>query len=194
MLEGMAERPEIDPRYDPAFQRGFDASRTGAPDAAVAAAPRVTSALQRPVAAAAAPAQVTSAERAERAERHASADAGATLATGAGDAAPHPGSATAASGAHAPQPALRPPWTNPFAIVVAIVGIAVLATGVWMLQETHRLVESGEAFQTQVDFWFQQWAMVAGPVFTGLGVAILVAVLMLCAVYWGRRPAHGDEG
>jgi hypothetical protein len=49
----MAEQPEIDPRYDPAFQRGYDgAVATGSrADAATRrAAPHVTSALQRTVA------------------------------------------------------------------------------------------------------------------------------------------------
>jgi hypothetical protein len=33
--------------------------------------------------------------------------------------------------------------------------------------------------------------MIAAPIFVGLGVAILVAVLIMCAVYWGRRPEPG---
>jgi hypothetical protein len=180
----MAEQPEIDPRYDPAFQRGYDgAVATGSrADAATRrAAPHVTSALQRTVVqpAAARPAVEPLAQ-----------------VIGAPPVATEPDAAPAASVPAVVQvaaPALRPPWTNPFAIAVAIVGIAVLGAGVWLLQETYQLTQSESGFQSQTDYWFLQWGMIGGPIFTGLGIAILVAVLVLCAAYWSRRPEPPAE-
>src|SRR5690606_24487641 len=104
------------------------------------------------------------------------------------DAAP---TASAPSVVHVAAPAVRAPWTNPFAIIVTIVGIGVLGVGVWLLQETYQMTQSETGFQTQTDYWFLQWGMIAAPIFVSLGVAILVAVLVLCAVYWGRRPEPG---
>jgi hypothetical protein len=180
----MAEQPEIDPRYDPAFQRGYDGavatgSRTDA--AARRTAPHVTTALQRPVAQAAAPRPA-----ADAFEQVVSSPPVATEP----DAAP---AVSAPAVAQVVAPALRPPWTNPFAIAVAIIGIAVLGAGVWLLQETYQLTQSENGFQTQTDYWFLQWGMIGGPIFTGLGIAILVAVLVLCAAYWSRRPEAPAE-
>ena len=175
----MAE--QIDPRYDPAFQRGYDGPVATGSRAAAAArrtAPHVTSALQRSVA--------------EPAEPRVAA---------AGPIQPQPVVATpetetdAASApvVHVAAPALRAPWTNPFAILVTLVGVVVLAIGVWLLQEAYQLTQSPDGLSNQADYWFMQAGMVAGPIFAGLGVAVLVAVLMFCAVYWARRPGLDEH-
>jgi|GEM_PF-1050730 len=191
----MAEQPEIDPRYDPAFQRGYDGTvATGSRSEAATrrTTPHVTSALQRsasahsapPAGVQSAPGQSGSAERSAR-------DAG-----GAAPAHADPDAAAAASAptvVHVAAPTLRAPWTNPFAIIVTLVGIGVLGTGVWLLQETFQLTQSEDGFQTQTDYWFLQWGMIAAPIFVSLGIAILVAVLVMCAVYWGRRPDPQPE-
>ncbi len=181
----MAEQPEIDPRYDPAFQRGYDGTlATGSrSEAAVRrTTPHVTSALQRPPAP-------------PRAERPAEGSFDQVVGPPPGaSATPETDAASAASAPPVVQvagPALRAPWTNPFAIIVTIVGIGVLGVGVWLLQETFQMTQSETGFQTQADYWFMQWGMIAAPIFVGLGVAILVAVLIMCAVYWGRRPEPG---
>jgi hypothetical protein len=184
----MAEQPEIDPRYDPAFQRGYDGTATAGSrsDATTRhAGPRVTSALQRPL------------PLASAAGRGASAPAqtvglppGAPAAPAA-PGAPEADAAPAASAAPVVQvaaPALRPPWTNPFAILVTIIGIGVLGVGIWLLQETFQMTESEAGFQSQTDYWFLQWGMTASPILVSLGIAILVTVLVMCAAYWGRRP------
>lgn len=182
----MAEQPEIDPRYDPAFQRGYDGRvATGSRSEAAArrTTPHVTSALQRNIPASAAsprPADpsfdmVVSAPPATRVESDADAAA----------------AASAAPAVQLVAPTLRPPWTNPFAIVVTILGIGVLGVGVWLLQETYQMTQSETGFQTQTDYWVMQWGMTAAPIFVSLGIAILAAVLVMCAVYWGRRPEPG---
>ncbi|MGN6273092.1 MAG: hypothetical protein ACTHMQ_08370 [Protaetiibacter sp.] len=183
----MAEQPEIDPRYDPAFQRGYDgAVATGSRSEAASrrTAPHVTSALQRATVPSAAP---------RTSETGAGFDG---IVTGSGAApAQAPADATAVASAspvvQVAAPALRAPWTNPFAIAVTIVGIGVLGVGVWLLQETFQMTQSETGFQTQTDYWFMQWGMIAAPIFVALGIAILVSVLVMCAVYWGRRPDAG---
>jgi hypothetical protein len=180
----MAEQPDIDPRYDPAFQRGYDgAVATGSrTDAATRrTAPHVTSALQRPV-----PPPAVSRPADGPFEQIIGPPPGAPAA----DAAP---AASASAIVQVAAPAMRPPWTNPFAILVALVGIVALGVGVWLLQETYQLTQSEDGFQDQTDYWFLQWGMIGGPVFAALGVAILVAVLVLCAVYWSRRPEPPTE-
>lgn len=181
----MAEQPAIDPRYDPAFQRGYDGTvATGSrSEAAVRrTTPHVTSALQRP---AAAPRTEQAAERPVDQANGRPPGAPATPETDAAPAASEPPVVQVAA------PALRPPWTNPFAIVVTVIGIGVLGVGVWLLQETFQMTQSETGFQTQADYWFMQWGMIGAPIFVGLGIAILVAVLIMCAVYWGRRPEPG---
>ncbi len=174
----MAEQPVIDPRYDPAFQRGF----TGA----VASGGRAD-AVRRPAGALHRPAVASDPVPAREPERAAERREAPAVAEGVADRAEAAPAALVVAA-----PALRAPWTNPFAVAVAVLGVAVLATGIWLLQETYRMMQSEQGFQTQVDYWFLQSGMIAGPVFAGLGLAILVAVLMLCAVYWARRPQHED--
>lgn len=182
----MAEQPTIDPRYDPAFQRGFEGQVATGSRAEVAArrsAPYVTSALQRPVA-----------------------DRAPAPAAAPGEGAAHVGLPPTATPASADetegrpevvvvqttdQPQ-RPPWTNPFAIAAFALGVISLGMGAWVLQETSRMAQSTEGFQTQADYWFMQAGMIGGPIALGLGVAIIAGALFLCAGYWARRPVPVD--
>ncbi|MBN9140653.1 MAG: hypothetical protein J0H23_07490 [Micrococcales bacterium] len=188
----MPEQPSIDPRYDPAFQRGYDGAVVagGRTDAAgrtasahAGAAPHVTSALSRPLAGAR-PATA----RAEVPER-----------IGLPPEVEVPASVVpaAASADHAvvrvEAPAMRPPWTNPFAIAVVLVGVGALAFGVWLTQEVFRLAGEEQGFTSQGDYVFLQWSMWGGPIFIGIGVLTLTAVLLFCGVYWSRRPAPDDH-
>jgi hypothetical protein len=170
----MAEQPSIDPRYDPAFQRGFDGQVATGSRAQVAArrsTPYVASALQRaPQDRAATPAAAQQ----------------IGLPPEAPDAADDRPSEVVV--VRAAESAVRPPWTNPFAIAAFVLGVASLAFGVWVMQETVRMMESPESFSTQADYWFMQVSTFGGPIALALGVAILVGVLFLCANYWSRRP------
>jgi len=178
----MAEQPTIDPRYDPAFQRGFEgqvATGSRADVAARRSAPYVGSALQRP---------------SERQQAASTPEPAATI--GLPPAQPDASDAEPAARvtvvAAADQPA-RPPWTNPFAIAVFVLGLVVLFTGAWILQETSRMAQSTEGFQTQADYWYMQIGMIGAPIALGLGIAILAGVLFLCAAYWSRRPSSVDS-
>ncbi|AYF97606.1 hypothetical protein [Protaetiibacter intestinalis] len=170
----MAEQPAIDPRYDPAFQRGFDgavATGSRAQAAARRSAPYVASALQRPV------------------EHQPAAPAEPPVAIGLPPAAPaeEPQAAPAASVTVQPAP-LRPPWTNPFVIVLTVLGALIVAGGVWLLQENYAMMQNLESFQTQADYWVMQVGMTAGPLAIAVGVLVLAGVLFLAASYWARRP------
>jgi hypothetical protein len=181
----MAEQPTIDPRYDPAFQRGYAA---GASDADTRrAVPHVTSALQRPATSPAAPARAAEpAHPVSPASAAPAADAAPEFAANAANAV--------ASVVHVPAPAPRPPWTNPFVALITVIGVAALGTGVWLLQTALVLTEEENGFNSQRDYWLLQWGMIASPVILSLGVCILVTVLVMCAVHWSRRPetASGD--
>ncbi len=179
----MAEQPSIDPRYDPAFQRGYDGpvstgSRTDAGARAVGA-PRVTSALRR----------------ADPESRRAASDDPVERTSLPAEPDPQPHAAASAEPAivHVAAPVMRPPWTNPFAIVVAVLSIATLGVGLLLLQESLRLVTSNDGFETQLDYWTLQWGLWGGSILTGVGLAMVAAVLLFCAVYWSRRPQPQEE-
>jgi len=181
----MAEQPAIDPRYDPAFQRGFEGQVATGSRAEVAArrsAPYVASALQRP-------GQDRAQDRATapvKADPQAQIGLPPTVAAASDPESGHEPEVVVVQAAEQP---VRPPWTNPFAVAVFALGVIVLGVGVWILQENSRMAQSSEGFQTQADYWFMQVGMIGGPIAIGLGVAILSGVLFLCAAYWSRRPA-----
>jgi len=183
----MAEQPVIDPRYDPAFQRGFEGQVATGSRAEVAArrsAPYVASALQRPPQ-----------DRDDRPPAPAKADPLAQIglppATTTASDAEATGQTEVVVVQAAEQPT-RPPWTNPFAIAAFALGVIVLGVGAWILQENSRMAQSTDGFNSQADYWFMQVGMIGGPIALGLGVAILAGVLFLCAAYWSRRPAPSE--
>lgn len=184
----MAEQPAIDPRYDPAFQRGYNgphAARSGT----ARSAPQVTSALQRsapapatpPADASAASLTADTSDRADGTARPAEQDG------------PPSRDVKPSMVVQAVAPAERPPWTNPFTALIAVIGVGVLGFGTWLLQSAIALTENPTAPTTQGEWWLLQWSLTASPVLLALGVGILVTVLVLCAVYWGRRPGPGSS-
>ncbi|WP_166868661.1 hypothetical protein [Salinibacterium sp. ZJ70] len=170
----MAEKPGLDPRYDPAFQRGFDPG-------AGADAQRPTVAFGPPLVP-----RVSSS------------------ASGRGPSAPAPAApsqATAASGAPAASEAVaataviavgRAPWRNPFIVALAVIGVASIALGVFVLQYAMREGEGGQLLFTQGGYVLMQSLVFAAPLAICTGVLILSAVLVMFAVHWGRLP-HRDE-
>src|SRR5690606_29503559 len=120
----MAEKPGLDPRYNPAFQRGFEASaaadRSGtSPSAGVAQPPpRVASALQAPIGL---PPDASTPSPRATATPPVAASASPTA-----DGAP-------AATVVVTSPQLRAPWANPFVVSLALVGFGAIALGVWLL-------------------------------------------------------------
>lgn len=170
----MAEKPGLDPRYDPAFQRGFD--------------PGAGAEAQRPAVAFAPP----------LVPRASSSAAG----RGAPSPAPAaPGQATAASGAPAAPESVavptvvtlgRAPWRNPFVVALAVIGVASIALGLFVVQYAMREGEGGQLLFTQGGYVLMQSLVLAAPLAFFTGVLILSAVLVMFAVHWGRLP-HRDE-
>lgn len=173
----MAEKPGLDPRYDPAFQRGFD--------------PGAGADAQRP-AVAFAPTPIT---------RVSPPPAGRGPSSSAPAEPGGPGQNTAASGAPAASEAAdapaviavgRAPWRNPFVVALAVIGVVSIALGVFVVQYAMRESEGGQLLFTQGGYVLMQSLVLAAPLAICTGVLILSAVLVMFAVHWGRLP-HRDE-
>jgi hypothetical protein len=177
----------IDPRFDPAFQRGFDQAipieesvpapaprkLSAPPSTPKVAAPPVASAFAPP----AAPADVPAPKRAPAVVP------AAALPVAIEDLDP----------AAADEPQLEsmtdvPPSRNPFLLFLGIIAIALIATGIWLF------VRSGDAFNSTVvrsqgDYMSLYSTINMAPFIALLGAATAIAVLFVFAVkYRGRRP------
>jgi hypothetical protein len=166
---------EIDPRFDPAFQRGFDPSipieeyvpaplprraliRPPMPDPTPAAAPVPS---DRP-----APPPVTTAAEVEPPTSAALPDAEPEAAS---------------------DPALESsPSRNPFLLFLGIIAIALVAAGIWLF------VRSGDAFnskevRSQGDYMSLTATIEMAPFIALLGGATAIGVLFVFAAKWRRR-------
>jgi hypothetical protein len=163
---------EVDPRFDPAFQRGFDPAipveeylpeplprRIAAP--AIAPAPLVAApapAAARPEAAVAPVAAVVAAD-----------------ADGESDDEPVVAVDTDAS-----------PSRNPFLLFLGIIAIALVVAGVWLF------IRSGDAFnskevRSQGDYMSLDATIHSAPFIALLGAATAIGVLFFFASKWRRR-------
>lgn len=166
---------EIDPRFDPAFQRGFDQS---IPIEEYVPAPLPRRPATAPPAAEpiVAPAPVAPAKPVP------------TLATAAPDA-------EAAAPAELPDAGLEPgadptldssPSRNPFLLFLGIISIALVAAGIWLF------VRSGDAFnskevRSQGDYMSLTATIDMAPFIALLGGATAIGVLFVFAARWRRR-------
>jgi hypothetical protein len=183
-------KSDIDPRFDPAFQRGFDPSipiessvpprqpRRAAPapvELATAPAPTAPAAVPPAPAPAAtpvastAPAEPKAAKPAEVvAAEPDDAENGAIVETPAEDA---------------PElSAVR----NPFLLFLGIIAVALIAVGVWLF------VRTGDAFNTsqvrsQGDYMTLTSTIYMAPFIALLGAATAIGVLFVFAARWRRR-------
>lgn len=171
----MAEQPAVDPRYNPAFQRGYDTVPTGEQ-------PRTASALVPP------PPRVTSALQSRVGVEHM--QAAPVRQSLADTAAPHTAAAVLAEAPTVQE--LRPPWTNPFVAVLAVIGVLLIAFGVWLMQFATREADGGELLMSQSGYVLLQMTVTAAPLFGSVGVLILSGVLVLFALHWARLPRHRD--
>jgi hypothetical protein len=174
-------RSEIDPRFDAAFQRGFDPSipideyvpprqprRAAAPAASpVAVAPVAVTAPAVPVAPEAPRAEspVTSVTRTDQ------------TATETESVASEPITS---------DPAESNSVRNPFLLFLGIIAVALIATGVWLF------VRSGEAFnskqvRSQGDYMSLTATIDTAPFIALLGAATAIGVLFVFAARWKRR-------
>jgi hypothetical protein len=172
-------KSDIDPRFDPAFQRGFDPSipieesvpprlprRTAAP------APSPVVAATPPAAAPPVPAPAPKEEIAAS-KPDSERDSEPTTDVGEAEAPPAAG---------AESNSVR----NPFLLFLGIIAVALIAAGVWLF------VRSGEAFnssevRSQGDFMSLTSTIDMAPFISLLGGATAIGVLFVFAARWKRR-------
>jgi hypothetical protein len=174
----MNDRPTIDPRYDPAFQRGFTGEvETGQhPHGAVRAThPPTTN-----------PQAQTSVN-----------DGPARRAEPLADAAVPPAYAVAPTEDDSDDPAVvdelaveeapaRPLTRNPFILVLTLLGAALVVAGVsWAISGRSTMTDSG-SLASERDYWFVQAALLGAPVTIAAGVLIIAGVLFMFAHAWNR--------
>jgi hypothetical protein len=173
----------IDPRYNPAFQRGYDRSRHGTEPHLRAADPveRIPRDITRgvpgptvvPPPVPAPPQAVTQPQAA----------ASAPTAPGESGIVPNDGTDIDGASTAAPQRTggmeLR---GNPFVIVLLGIGAALTVFGIWAQFQIAELYSGGP--QSAEDFIRQQFFVTVGPWCMTLGIATLVTVLVMYALHW----------
>lgn len=180
----MADEKRVDPRYDPAFQRGFEGA--------------VTSGLRRH------PAQAPDAAIVTPAPYRTAPDRTAPDRTAPGREAPLPSAAAAsADEAHDPRrpvsesadaaepdtdavsPARRLS-RNPFLVALVVLGLALTIGGLIWANQARLLVSGRGAAATDLDYWFLQATVTGAPLTIVAGVSILAGVLFVAATAWNR--------
>ena len=164
----------IDPRYDPAFQRGFDGE--------VATGPRGQSTLRRTAAVNPAPAR-PAAQRVEefapsRAEQQAP-----PLAL-----APQPDAAVESHAEPAPVTLTTPRELvrNPFVIALAALGaVLIIAGAVWAYEGFATIVKNGGT-RNEVEFWAAQTMSFGAPLAIVVGLGVAAVLLVLFGRSWQR--------
>jgi hypothetical protein len=158
----------IDPRFDPAFQRGFDGSVTVTRRRAAPGTPSVTPAQDR-----ATPTPVQARPAAVIRPPESPLDSPVVART---EAEPEVEEEVASRGA------------NPFIIGLWVIAAVLVAGGVWGVQWA-RAAYLTESLTTNVDFVLVETMRVAAPFAIGLGLATVIGMLFLSATRWQRRRA-----
>jgi hypothetical protein len=189
-------KSDIDPRFDPAFQRGFDPSipieesvpqRQPRPVAVppVLRAPATAPASVEPAASVAPTAVATPAPPTTPAAGPSPAVAqnpGADIVDPDAEGTDAPEDADALAETDSEPSAAR----NPFLLFLGIIAVALIAVGVWLF------VRSGEAFnsrevRSQGDYMTLTATINMAPFIALLGVATVIGVLFVFAARWKRR-------
>lgn len=172
MLMAMAEQPQVDPRYDPAFQRGYHEAGSPTQQRPLSAgAPLVVSALQ---------AQPVPVRQEPPAPRRSETPASLAVAPPESVASPAPV-------VRAPSP----PWTNPFVVALAVVGVIAIAVGVWAMRwMTEQITSNGSVLNSAEGYYLVEVIVGAVPLAIAVGVLLLSAVLGFFAVHWSRTRGH----
>lgn len=171
---------EIDPRYDPAFQRGFDGE--------VATGPRGQSTLRRTAAVNPAPARM----HAQPIETFEPAPVEQpehlpTL-TVAPEAAVA-GSSLEVGPAHVTTP--RELIRNPFMIALGVLGALLILVGaIWAYEGFATIVKNGGT-RNEVEFWAAQTMSFGAPLAIVVGFGVAAVLLVLFGRSW-QRSRHTD--
>ena len=169
----------IDPRYDKAFQRGFDGE--------VATGPRGQSTLRRTAAVNPAPARMAAqpVEQFEPAEVE-QPEHLPTLALAPQAAAAAPNESTPA---HVTTP--RELIRNPFMIALGVLGALLILVGaIWAYEGFATIVKNGGT-RNEVEFWAAQTMSFGAPLAIVVGLGVAAVLLVLFGRSW-QRSRHTD--
>ncbi|HEY4224834.1 MAG TPA: hypothetical protein VGM70_03385 [Pseudolysinimonas sp.] len=168
----------VDPRYDPAFQRGFEGE--------VATGPRGQSTLRRTAAVNPAPARPA----AQRVEELSPTPVEALPFSSGPAVAPDAAAQVTAQAEPAPVPQAvvgpRELARNPFVISLAVLGAVLIVAGaIWAYEGFATIIKNGGT-RNEVEFWAAQTMSFGAPLAIVAGVAVAGVLLVLFARSWQR--------
>ena len=173
----MSDDKNIDPRFDPAFQRGFEGTVETTRRRPTVGTPSVLPAGQtpqppRPTQTSAVPAAATRPALPDYAQR-----------TTAGDR-PSPTDDFDALAESEPEPVRR--RVNPFVIALVVIAVVFIGLGLWGAQFANTVYQS-DTLSTSISYVTVLLTISGSAVSIGLGVATLVGIVFLYAARYGRR-------
>jgi hypothetical protein len=158
----------VDPRYDPAFQRGFEGQ--------VTSGLRSRTSVRR--SALVSPAPYRSSEPEPEVEEYGVQEAGQTRTGAEDEPEPAPDYVTV-------RPAgVRDLGRNPFLRTLVVLGLVLIIGGVAWASHARQTVAD---LATELDYWYLQASVVGAPLTIISGIAVLAGVLFVAAVAWNRR-------
>jgi len=170
----MTDEKRVDPRYDPAFQRGFEGE--------VSSAIRSRTPVRRT--ALVSPAPYRSAKPETEPGEY-----------GVDDVEPTRSSADFDDERELDPPELVPMSRasmrdfarNPFVVLLSLLGGGMIVAGTIWANQGRQLVAARGGASTELDYWFLQATVVGAPITILAGIAILAGVMFLAAGAWNRR-------
>ena len=178
------EEAAIDPRYDRAFQRGFEGE--------VTTGPRGQSTLRRTAAVNPAPARRAAqvVDRVDRVEPSSVEQPEPSRFAPESESAP--AAVVAASMDPAPEPVTTPRdlVRNPFIIALAALGALLILVGsIWAYEGFAAIVKNGGT-RNEVEFWAAQTMSFGAPLAIVVGLGVVAVLLVLFGRSWQRARAQ----
>lgn len=176
------EGAAIDPRYDRAFQRGFEGE--------VTTGPRGQSTLRRTAAVNPAPARRTAqvVDRVDRVEPIPVEQPEPSRLAPESESAP----AAVVAGSVDPEPVTTPRdlIRNPFIIALAVLGALLILVGsIWAYEGFAAIVKNGGT-RNEVEFWAAQTMSFGAPLAIVVGLGVVAVLLVLFGRSWQRARAQ----
>jgi len=161
----MTDEQRVDPRYDPAFQRGFEGS--------VTSSVRSRQAPQRDAIVTPAPFRQPEATEPQP-------EVAPTRSAAVDEPEPTP--------EHDAVPvAARRLTRNPYLVAVTLLGVIMVGGGAAWANQARGLVSGRGVAATDLDYWFLEATVVGAPLTIVAGILILAGVLFMAATAWNRR-------
>jgi hypothetical protein len=158
----------VDPRYDPAFQRGFEGQ--------VTSGLRARTSVRR--SALVSPAPYRTGEPEPEVEEYGVQEAGQTRTGAEAEPMPAPDYVPVAS------VGVRNLGRNPFLVTLVVLGVTLIIGGVAWANQARQTVAD---LATELDYWYLQASVVGAPLTIITGIAVLAGVLFVAAAAWNRR-------